>query len=288
MLKWGNNFSWAYKGELADSMRELVRKAGGKVDGVLRYTIKWNDGDNNPNDFDAHCYEPIKAKRRNVIEFTSKGQRHPSSGMLDVDIVHPGTKPAVENIIYTNQKKMLPGDYNFMVHCYSHNGGTTGFTAEIEFDGQIYTFVYDKNIPDGEKVDVATVSLDKNGEFKITKSLKSTVAPKEMWGINSCQFHRVSVIMNSPNHWDGEKTGNKHLFFMLEGCQNDEPIRGFFNEFLSEELTEHRKVFEMLGHKMKAEPTERQLSGLGFSSTKRASVLCKVTGAFTRTLKILF
>lgn len=290
MLKWKNNFSWAYNGELADSMRELVRQAGGKVDGVLRYTIKWNDGDNNQNDFDAHCLEPAKGpgQNRNLIDFHSKGQRHPSSGMLDVDITVPGSKPAVENIIYTDLKRMPVGEYDFMVHNYSHNGGMTGFTAEIEFEGQIHTFVYNKNLIGRSRVKVATVSLDSKGKFKITKSLDSTVASKTIWDINSCQFHKVSLIMNSPNHWDGEEIGNKHLFFVLEGCKNDKPVRGFFNEFLKEDLTEYRKVFEMLGERMKSEPTEDQLSGLGFSSTNRASILCKITGTFIRTIKIIF
>ncbi len=289
MLKWGNNFSWAYNGEVADSMKELVRQKGGKVDGVLRYTIKWNDGDNNQNDFDAHSLEPaLRGNRRNLIDFITRGHRHASSGRLDVDITQPGSEPAVENIIYTNIDRMPVGEYDLMVHNYSHNGGMTGFTAEIEFEEQIHTFVYNKNLGHKEKVKVATVSLDKEGKFKIVKSLKSTTAPKNIWEINTCKFHKVSMIMNSPNHWDGEKTGNRHLFFILEGCKNGEPVRGFFNEFLKEELTEHRKTFEMLGAKMKAEKSENQLSGLGFSSTRRASVICKVTGAFTRTIKVNF
>jgi hypothetical protein len=49
-----------------------------------------------------------------------------------------------------------------------------------------------------------------------------------------------------------------------------------------------RKFFEALGSKMKVENSKNQLSGIGFSSTKRNSVICKVTGSFTRTLKIKF
>lgn len=297
MFKWGNNFSWAYNGEVADSMKALVRAEGGKVDGVLRFTIKWNDGDNNQNDFDAHCYEPSRTPNRNVISFPpnrnvisfpTQKQIHKSSGMLDVDIVSPGSKPAVENIIYTNLNKMPIGEYDFLVHNYSHCGGMTGFTAEIEFDGEIHTFVYDKNLKDDERVNVATVLLDEDRKFKIVKSLKSTSASKNIWDLNSCQFHKVKLIMNSPNHWDGEETGNRHLFFILEGCRTEDRIRGFFNEFLDERLREHRKVFELLGSKMVVAESNDRLSGVGFSSTIRNSVICKVTGAFTRTLKINF
>lgn len=94
--------------------------------------------------------------------------------------------------------------------------------------------------------------------------------------------------MLSPNHWDNINIGNKHYFFILEGCQNPDPIRGFFNEFLKEELTEHRRVFEALGSRMEIPYSENQLSGIGFSSTVRNSVICKVTGAFERVIKINF
>ncbi len=289
MLKWGNNFSWEYKGSLTDSsMRDLVVAKGGKVDGVLRFTIKWNDEKKNQNDFDAHCIEPKKGRSTNRIDFHSKGVVHPSSGMLDVDIVSPGLRPAVENIIYTDIRKMSIGEYNFLVHNYSTRKSPNGFTAEIEFGGTIHTFIYDKPLGGKAKAPVATVSLDERGNFKITKSLKSIESPQELWKINTLQFHKAKLIMNSPNHWDGEETGNKHLFFILEGCENDQPIRGFFNEFLNEKLTPERKVFEMLGERMKAEYSPKQLSGLGFSFTKRASVICRVSGSFSRTIKVNF
>jgi dTDP-4-dehydrorhamnose 3,5-epimerase-like enzyme len=91
----------------------------------------------------------------------------------------------------------------------------------------------------------------------------------------------------SPNHWDGQPVGNKHYFFMIDGCQNNGTARGFFNEFLKEELNQHRKVLEMVGSKMKISGDE-QLSGLGFSSTAKNTLVCRVKGSFTRTLKIVF
>ena len=75
---------------------------------------------------------------------------------------------------------------------------------------------------------------------------------------------------------------------MLEDCINDGKARGFFNEFLTAELDQHRKVFEIVGSKMKAEDSPNQMSGLGFSSTQRNSVMCRVKGNFTRTIKITF
>lgn len=47
-------------------------------------------------------------------------------------------------------------------------------------------------------------------------------------------------------------------------------------------------VARNLANKMKAPYSDNQLSGLGFSSTIRNSVICKVTGSFTRTIKVNF
>ena len=96
------------------------------------------------------------------------------------------------------------------------------------------------------------------------------------------------MMMLSPNYWDEQKVGNKHFMFMLDNCVNPDSARGIYNEFLRGDLNDHRKVLEILADKTKCESNENQLSGLGFSSTKRASLICKVSGNFTRTLKINF
>ena len=94
------------------------------------------------------------------------------------------------------------------------------------------------------------------------------------------------MVMLSPNYWDEKEIGNKHYFFMLDGCVNDGQARGFFNEFLRGDLDKHRKVIEIVGSKMKTEESVNQLSGLGFSETKHNEILVRVKGNFTRTLKV--
>lgn len=94
--------------------------------------------------------------------------------------------------------------------------------------------------------------------------------------------------MLSPNYWDERAVGNQHYFFMLENCLNEGKARGFFNEFLRPDLDAHRKVIEMVGAKMKTDESNDQLSGVGFSSTQRNSIMCRVTGAFTRIINITF
>lgn len=285
MMKWSNPFSWAYSGNMTDSeMKERVKNAGGAVDGVLRFSIQWNAGtDWNRDDFDAHCKTPCQH-----ISFSHMVD-HVTRGRLDVDVINPEKgKPAVENITWADKSEMVDGDYEFFVHNYFHSNGISGFTAEIEFDGQIYEFEYDKPLRQGQNVPVATVTL-KDGVFTIKKKLPSTTSSREIWGVNTNQFVPVTVMCYSPNYWD-EQTGigHKHYLFMLNGCVNEDTPNGFFNEFLKQELVQHKRVFEALGSKMHVADDPNQLSGIGFSSTKRDDVIVKVKGATERVLKIKF
>ena len=285
MMKWSNPFSWAYSGNMTDSeMKERVKNAGGAVDGVLRFSIQWNAGkDWNRDDFDAHCKTPC-----HHIYFASMNDRM-TGGSLDVDVTDPDKgKPAVENITWADKSKMVDGEYEFFVHNYDHRNGTSGFTAEIEFDGQIYEFEYDKPLKQDEDVPVATVTL-KDGVFAIKEKLPSTTSSREIWGVNTNQFVPVTVMCYSPNYWD-EQTGigHKHYLFMLNGCVNEDTPNGFFNEFLKQELVQHKRVFEALGSKMHVADDPNQLSGIGFSSTKRDDVIVKVKGVTERVLKIKF
>jgi hypothetical protein len=291
LFKWGNGFSWAYAGNITDAMKERVKALGGDVTGDLRFSIMWNENGDNDNDFDAHCIEPDG----NEIYFRTKKGRvvHASTGELDVDIIDPrsevNNKTAVENITYRTRSKMPEGVYRFFVHNYNHRGGRTGFAAEIEFDGQIFSFSYPNELRQDEKVVVAEVSYSRKDGFKLIEHISSSVSSRKAWGLDTNQLHPVSIIMYSPNYWDAQEgIGNRHYFFMLKNCVNDEQPNGFFNEYLREDLSVHKHVFEALGAKMRVEAVDDQLSGLGFSSTKKSSLVVKVEGKTSRMLKINF
>jgi hypothetical protein len=282
MFKWDNNFSWAYTGNLADSMiKKNVEKAGGDVSGILRFSIQWNeDGDTN-DDFDAHCVLP----NGHQIYFANK-KDSTSTGELDVDIINPKGDVAVENITFQNIRKMSEGKYRFIVHNYNKRDGKSGFKAEVEFNNQIYQFEYPHRLRDNEYVDVAEVNLSKE-VFTIKPLLKATTTSKEIWNLKTNRFIPVYAMMYSPNFWDGQSgIGNKHYMFMLKNCINPESPNPFFNEFLKEELNPYRKVFEAIGNKMALEINPNQLSGLGFSSTQRNDIVVKITSPFQQIVKI--
>lgn len=285
LFKWSNPFSWSYRGEVTDSIKERVKAAGGNVTGELCCRLAWEYTD----DLDFHMYEPNGGH----IYFGNRGQKSANGGTLDVDangcsgmMDHP-----VENIFYNKISTMCDGTYSLNVkNYYRRSTGTSGFEVEIDLLGEVYHFVYDKVISDSAWVSVAEIV--KNGSNIEVKPVIPTVGRSggksmEFWGVKTNQFTKVSAIMHSPNHWDGEGVGNKHVMFMLEGCVSDEPARGFYNEFTKESLNPHRKVMEMVGAKMKVTDTPNQLSGLGFSVTKRDNFVVKVSGASTRMLKVV-
>lgn len=284
MFKWNNNFGWAYHKNLTDSMKEAVKAAGGKVDGVLRFSIQWNDNKDNEDDLDAHCIEP----NRNEIDFRRKVNSN-TLGNLDVDIINPCGDLAVENITWPDIRKMEEGTYRFFVNCYSSRGAKSGFKAEIEFEGQIYQFEYNKPLRYKENIDVAKVKYTKDKGFELIGSLDGKTSSKKIWNVDTNKFHPVQVMMYSPNYWDEQNgIGNKHYFFMLKDCINDTNPNGFFNEFLKEDFMKHKRVFEALGREMRVEESDDQLSGVGFNSTQRNSVIVKVSGTFNRMLEITF
>ena len=287
LFRWANDFAWSYGGNVADSIRERVKQAGGKVDGaLLRVSLSWFNFD----DLDLHIHEPPGrgASAYNHIFFAHR--RGWTDGVLDVDM-NAGSgrsRTAVENVTWA--VKPPDGAYKVVVNNYCHREtADPGFVIEVESGGKLSHFSYNKGVRHTQDIVVATLHM-KNGRIERVEvgdpAITAANISQEKWGLQTEQYVKVSAVTLSPNYWGGGRdgvraggnqggVGNKHTFFVIEGAKNDEPTRGFYNEFLHPRLEPHRKVFEVIGDKTKCQPTEGQLSGLGFSSTKKDSFLVR-------------
>jgi hypothetical protein len=282
LFQWDNLFSWSYTGGITDSIKERVKAAGGQVTGELRISLSWFNFD----DLDLHVVCPDGFK----IYYPRTNKRHTrSGGNLDVDMNAGSgtTRQGVENIIFPIKENMLEGIYEVRVNQFVRRELVDeGYDIQIEHDGNITDVHYDKS-PRNTDI-VVNINYSKSEGITFDKDLDSKVSTKKKWGVETNSFIQVKHLLLSPNYWGENKTGNKHYMFMLDNCLNDEVARPFFNEFLKSEFNENRKVFEVMGGKMKVEPSQDQLSGVGFSETIASEVILRVEGKFKRLLKIKF
>lgn len=264
ILKWKNNFTWSYTGNMADSIKDRVRAKGGAVDGDIRVSLSWFNAD----DLDIHLKCPngrtVYFNNRNVAGFTLD---------LDMNGMDGHSLEPVENIAAKRLTDITEGEYTVLVNNYTlRNRENSGFSIEFEVQGKLVTFSRDSHPREGETIECFSFSYSRaDGVNIFNEKLSSSTASTEVWNVKTQTYQEVSSIMWSPNHWDGSAVGNQHLFLMLEDCKNPDSVRGFYNEYLDNSLQEHRKVFEVLGSQLKAPYSEEQLSGLGFSTTKKGS-----------------
>lgn len=161
----------------------------------------------NKNDLDAHCIDPNGYR----LFFANRTVTSPTGGRLDVDISSPiAGKPAVENITWANTNNMIEGTYQFLVHCFSDRGGSDGFGGgNRSRRNHPSNFSYNKPIKNKDFIHVANVTYSHANGFTVTSVIPSTASSREIWGLQTQQFVPVSMIMKSPNCWNGEAIGNE-------------------------------------------------------------------------------
>jgi len=263
LFKWDNNFSWSYQGDMTDTIiRDRVKSAGGRIDAPVCVRLAWNNYD----DLDLSVVEPNGFR----IYFGNRApQMSTFGGQLDVDANggQSTTRTPVENIFYRDISRMADGIYSVYVHQFRvAEVKDVGFTLEIEINGERTVMQYPRALPDKYKIEVARLTVSK-GTVSVQALLESETTTKPIWGVQTNRFVPVTAIFPSPNHWPGERgLGQRHTFVCLEGCKNPEDVRGFYNEFLRPELSQHRRVMELVGSKARAEATTvPQLSGVGLT-----------------------
>lgn len=299
IFKWDNNYSWTFNGNLAgkSQLREAVAASGGRVDGVFRFSHSWNELEPNKSLMDLHVFMPgcqLPAEGSGGPNVT--GRRvgwncrtdGPSGGVQDVDYTSaaPAGYIPVENITFPDINKMPEGKYVCKIHNWNFRITGGRGKAEIEFGGKIFQYEYPAT-KCHQWVTIAEVTL-KNGKFTIDHKIEPINGSRELYNIQTNEFHKVNLVCLSPNHWGDNNVGNKHYFFMLDKCKSPSSIRSFHAENLIPELAEHRKVLEVLGNTTMIAPADKQLSGLGFNATVRDELIVKVQGSFKRMLKIKF
>jgi len=257
LFKWDNNFAWSYAGEVTDSIKERVKRAGGRVDGAkMRVSLSWFNFD----DLDIHCMAP-----NGHIFYNDK------RNVLDVDMNAGGgrTREPVENLSWMGT--IVDGVYKVFVNQFSkRETSNPGFIIEIETGEKTVQLNYTKSMAQGENVEVVVFEVRKGVVVEMINNtaLSSDNQSKDIWSVKTETLVPVEILLNSPNHWGDQAEGLKHWFFMLKGCKNPDATRGIYNEYLRPDLEKHRKVFELIGSKTKCEPTDNQLSGVGFTANR--------------------
>lgn len=264
LFKWDNNFAWSYDGDVADSVKQRVKAAGGKIDCDLRVSLSWFNTD----DLDLHALLPNGEE----VYFRNK------CDILDVDMNAGSnlvTNP-VENLAFNRPKD---GRYTVWVNQFHRrNNFDVGFNIEVESGGTLKQYSYDKRVEGKVSCFTITVFQGRVISVQAGSSLKEQTLSKEKWGVKTETLVPVSTVLFSPNHWGNQKVGARHLIFNLRDCVNPESCRGFYNEFLRPDLEQHRKVFEILGAKTKCPFTKEQVSGVGFTAGRNDSVTVVVNG----------
>lgn len=300
IFKWDNNYSWTFNGNLAgkSQLAQMVEAKGGRTDGVFRFTHSWNEIESNQSLMDLHVFmpgcqiPPNYSPGPNVIgRRVGWNNRRDilSGGSQDVDYTQraPAGYIPVENITFPELSKMPEGVYTCAINNWSFRVTGGQGRAELACGGNTYQYIYPAT-KNHEWIVVAEVTL-KGGVFTVKHVLPvANEASKDIYGLQTNEFHKVNLVCLSPNHWGDNNIGNKHYFFMLEGAKCPTSIRSFHAENLLPELAAHRKVLEVLGNTSMIEPTDKQLTGLGFNATVKDELVVRLQGSFKRVVRIKF
>lgn len=281
LTAWGNNVSLTtFMGLSRQSdIATNVQKAGGKIDGVLRCSLMWNESGKDDSDLDLHLKSNLNGSTEHVYFSNKNGRLNKVS--LDVDIQRPQGKVAVENIVFEIIKD---GVYTFHVNQYAARN-SVDFKAEIVFNGETYLYHYEKALRTESNVQLAEITV-KNGQFSIKHFLpvKSETVSQNVWNIDTQSFHKVDMISLSPNYWFDE-IGFKQYLFVINGMYPDTPVKGFHMEELNAELKPLRRELTLLQNKFKVSPVKDGKAVCGITFTK-GDIVLKVNGTHNRLIKV--
>ena len=274
LFKWHNPFAWAYiNSDTTDAIKARVKEMGGNVEADVRVSLSWHTNE----DLDLHAHD-------GHYSHVYYNHKRDMGAYLDLDMngldKHDSENP-VENLIWLNQKDFPNNKVKIKVDYYSgHNNDPKryGFDLQVEIMGAITTYRFESKFT-GSNVHFLSL-VRKNGTIVI-EDLHQSLKLVSQTTVDA-QFITVDHVLLSPNYWDAE-VGNKHIFFTTKDFDLEQDVRGFFNEYLDNDLNQHRKVFETLGNRTKiSDNKENALRGYGFSTTMDNQLIVRATTASGR------
>jgi len=242
-----------------------VKEKGGNIDAKIRFSLYWENLD----DLDLH----LKSKETHIY-FINKCDTH-TSFQLDIDMnVNNPVRGAVENIYTTEiQQKDIGQEFSVFVHNYTKRERAQNCLLNVYYDNKLIKQYSFKNPNYDGKITLLKFKLDKQGNLNITwsnKRAEKSIKPE-------VKFVKVDTVLLSPNYWE-KGAGNKHVFFLKKGESIElSNIRPYNIEQLRPELVKHRKVLQLLSHRIeiKGEP---QLVGWGISFSKKRELPVRING----------
>ena len=278
ILKWNNPVSWMYKGGVSDSIQERVKTAGGTINADFRVSLAWN----NSSDYDLSVHSPY-----GLCNFSN---RNKGQLKLDVDAngghVTNSTDP-VENIYGNN---VTDGTYKVIVDMFNLRSAEhrkEPFQLQVKVGDTLHNYYADKLISSkGGSRHVHVLELQiVNGQLVSVNNLipdqlkESSTSSSVIHNLNTNHFYPVQGLTRSPNFWGEDKTGNEHLFFLVEDMKIEDELNTFLPEYLNSSLQPIRKALELISSKVKVklDADIPQTTGFGFSTTMSKNVIVRVT-----------
>ena len=140
------------------SIRDQVQNRGGNINAFMRFSIIWNQNQNDIVDLDAHAVQP---DQKEIYYGSYRSKPTSMSGQLDVDDIRPN-HTGVENIVWTDPSKMKDGTYTLFIRNYD-GGDNHGAKAEVAFNGKLWHYTIDTPINKGEDIPIAQIKIYNNG-----------------------------------------------------------------------------------------------------------------------------
>ena len=171
-----------YQYKLTFNNSNFQEEYGENIDDDIDFgcDLEWHD----KNDLDLHCIEPDG----NEI-YHGKKRNDETGGELNHDVTQPkDNEISHETIVWKDFSKMKIGTYRFFVHQYTYRNGNSGFKAKIQFNGETYLYIYNKPLKQGEDVEIAKVTIEKDASFSA-----SNYIPVDMSIIEKLSFHGFNI-----------------------------------------------------------------------------------------------